>query len=302
VHAARGGIVDEQALAEVLTAGHLAGAALDVFEQEPLAPDSPLRRAPNLVLTPHLGASTHEAKRNVSVEMAEQVVQCLKKGIALNGVNVPRIAPADAATVGPYLTLARNLGGFLAQVVDGTLQSVRVTVQGAIAEPAMRPICVAALVGALHPSTSGAVTPVNAERIAKDRSIRVHCEQSSMKRDFMNLLRVEAVFDETRHCVSGSVFGHRHGRLLEFDEYTLDAIPEGPLVVTFHDDEPGVVGKIGTLLGEAGINISRMQIGTADDGEGAPAIAVLNLDRALADGELARLRALRPIRRVCQVQ
>jgi D-3-phosphoglycerate dehydrogenase len=302
VHAARGGIVDERALCEALAAGHLAGAALDVFEQEPLPQDSPLRHAPNLVLTPHLGASTHEAKRNVSVEMAEQVVQCLQRGIALNGVNVPRIAPADAATVGPYLTLARNLGGFLAQVVDGPLQSLRVTVQGAIAEPAIRPLCVAALVGALRPSTAGAVTPVNAERIAKDRNIRVHAEQSSMKRDFMNLLRVEAVFAEQRHFVSGTVLGHRHGRLLEFDHYTLDAIPEGPLLLTFHDDQPGVVGKLGTLLGEAGINISRMQIGTENGGGGAPAIAVLNLDRVLTSAELERLRALPPIRRVCQVQ
>jgi D-3-phosphoglycerate dehydrogenase len=302
VHAARGGIVDERALSEALTAGHLAGAALDVFEQEPLPADSPLRSAPNLVLTPHLGASTHEAKRNVSLEMAEQVVQCLQKGIALNGVNVPRIAPADAATLGPYLTLARNLGAFLAQVVDGSLQSVRVTVQGAIAEPALRPLCVAALVGALRPSTTGAVTPVNAERIAKDRNIRVHAEQSSMKVDFMNLLRVEAVFAEQRHFVTGTVLGHRHGRLIEFDQYVLDAIPEGPLLMTFHDDQPGVVGKLGTLLGAAGINISRMQIGTASEGDGEPAVAILNLDRMLTAAEFERIRALPPIRRACQVQ
>ena len=117
--AARGGIVDEVALCEALQQGHLAGAALDVFEQEPLPMDSPLRTAPNLVLTPHLGASTHEAKQNVSVEMAKQVALCLQKGIALNGVNVPRIAPSDAAHIGPWLELAHNLARLLVQTFPG---------------------------------------------------------------------------------------------------------------------------------------------------------------------------------------
>src|SRR5712671_1780619 len=300
VHAARGGIVDDQALAEALQSGHLAGAALDVFEQEPLPEDSPLRRAPNVVLTPHLGASTHEAKNKVSVEMAKQVALCLQKGIALNGVNVPRIAPADAAQVGPYLALVHNLASFLVQVTPGRLQSLRLSVQGGIPESAVRPLTVAMVVGALRPSTTGAVTPVNAERIAKERNIRVHAETSSLKRDFMNLLRVEAVLDEQRHFVTGTVLGHRHGRLVELDHYVLDAIPEGPLLVTFHHDQPGVVGKLGTLLGDAGINISRMQIGAAN-GDGGPAIAICNLDRALAEAQLAAIRALPPIQRACQV-
>jgi D-3-phosphoglycerate dehydrogenase len=300
VHAARGGIVDEAALAEALRSGHLAGAALDVFEQEPLPADSPLRSAPNLVLTPHLGASTHEARHSVAVEMSRQVVLCLQRGIALNGVNVPRIAPADAVQVGPYLSLAHHLAGFLVQIFDGPLQSLRLTVQGGIPESAVRALRAAMVVGALRPHTEGAVTPVNAERIAKDRNVRVHAEASTLKRDFMSLLRVEAVLGERRHFVTGTVLGHRHGRLVELDDYVLDAIPEGPMLVTFHRDEPGVVGKLGTLLGQAGVNISRMQIGT---GEGqAPALAICNLDRGLSDAELAAIRALPPIQRACLVQ
>jgi D-3-phosphoglycerate dehydrogenase len=304
VCAARGGIVDEGALCEVLRSGHLAGAALDVFEQEPLPADSPLRGAPNLVLTPHLGASTHEAKRNVSIEMARQVALALQKGIVLNGVNVPRLAPADAAQVGPYLDLARNLAGFLVQTFPGQLQSLRLTVQGGIPASAHRALTVAMVCGALRPSVSGTLTPVNAERIARERNIRVHCEASSLKRDFMHLLRVEAVLDEQRHFASGTVLGHRHGRLVELDAFVLDAIPEGPMLVTFHKDQPGVVGQLGTALGRAGINISRMQIGTPlANGEPASkqALGILNLDRAPDAAQLAAVREIAAIERVCLV-
>ena len=304
VCAARGGIVDEQALCEVLATGHLAGAALDVFEQEPLPADSPLRKAPNLVLTPHLGASTHEAKRNVSIEMARQVAMAVQKGIVLNGVNVPRLAPADAAQVGPYLDLARNLASFLVQSFPGPLQSLRLSVQGAIPTSAHRVLTVAMVCGALRPSVTGTLTPVNAERIARERNIRVHCEASTLKRDFLFLLRVEAVLAEQRHFTSGTVLGQRHGRLVELDGFVLDAIPEGPMLVTFHKDQPGVVGRLGTVLGDAGINIQRMQIGTTSgDGAGQPAeaLGILNLDRAPDDRQMQAVRAIAAIERACLV-
>ncbi|MEQ1632900.1 MAG: phosphoglycerate dehydrogenase [Planctomycetota bacterium] len=297
VHAARGGIVDEAALCAALQSGHLAAAALDVFEQEPLPADSPLRSLPNLILTPHLGASTHEAKHNVSIEMSKQVALCLSKGIALNGVNVPRIAPSDAAQVGPYLSLVQNLASFLVQAFPGPLRSLRLTVQGSIAESAVRPLRAAMMVGALKPTTNGAVTPVNADRIAKDRNLAVVHESSTMKRDFMNLCRVEAQIGDERHFVTGTVLGHRHGRLVELDDYVLDAIPEAPMLVTFHNDQPGVVGKLGTLLGDAGINISRMQIGIADDPSSSPAVAILNLDRPLTEPQLAAIRSVSAIQR-----
>ncbi len=301
VHAARGGIVDEAAVCAALHEGRLAGAALDVFDQEPLPQDSPLRAAPNLILTPHLGASTHEAKHNVSVEMAKQVALCLQKGTALNGVNVPRIAPSDAAIVGPWLSLAHNLASLLTQTFSGPLSSLRLTVQGAVAEQSQKALLASAAVGALKPTTHGAVTSVNAERIAKDRGIRVHSEQATMKRDFVNLIRVEAVIGEVRHSATGAVFGNRHGRMVELDGYVLDAIPEAPLLVTFHDDQPGVVGKLGTLLGEASINITRMQIGQSDE-DGKPAMAICNLDRALDAAQLGSIRALAPIRSAALVR
>ncbi|MCR9248425.1 MAG: phosphoglycerate dehydrogenase [bacterium] len=308
VHAARGGIVDEAAVCEALESGHLAGAALDVFEQEPLPADSPLRSAPNLVLTPHLGASTVEAKRNVSLDMARQTVLALKRGVVLNGINVPRVAPADAAQLGPWLDLARNLAGLLTQLFEGRVQSVRLSVQGGIPDSAHRPLRVAMLGGALQHAVEGTVTPVNAERIGEELGLRVHSESSSMKRDFMSLLRVEAVIDEVRHFASGTVLGQRHGRLVELDGYVIDAIPEGPMLVTFHSDEPGVVGKLGSQLGNDGINITRMQIGTASNGGGeggevsAPALGILNLDREPTADQLDAIRQISSITRAALVR
>jgi len=303
VCAARGGIVDEQALCEALEKGQLAGAALDVFEQEPLPADSPLRRAPNLVLTPHLGASTHEAKRNVSIEMARQVALAVQKGVVLNGVNVPRLTPADAAQVGPYLDLVRSLAGFLVQTFPGPLQSLRLSVQGGIPASAHRTLTVAMICGALRPTATGTVTPVNAEHIARERNLRVHCDASSLKRDFMFLVRVEAVLGEQRHFASGTVLGQRHGRLVELDDFVLDAIPEGPMLVTFHKDRPGVVGRLGTMLGDAGINITRMQIGTATEKRQGPGLAlgILNLDRAPTSEQMKAVRAIDAIERACLV-
>ncbi|MCA8974627.1 MAG: phosphoglycerate dehydrogenase [Planctomycetes bacterium] len=299
VHAARGGIVDEVALCAALHEGRLAGAALDVFEQEPLAADSPLRTAPNLVLTPHLGASTHEAKRNVSLEMGKQVALALQHGVVLNGVNVPRLSPADAAQVGPYLDLARELTSLLVQIYPGRLQSLRLSLQGGIPASSHESLTAAMLSGALRHVVEGPVTPVNAARIAKDQNVRFHCEATSMKRDFMLLIRVEAVIDEVRHFASGTVLGHRHGRLVELDGYIIDAIPEGPLLVTFHRDEPGVVGKLGTALGDLGINITRMQIGMPQNGDSA--LGILNLDQAPAADQLDRLRTITAIERLALV-
>jgi len=290
VHAARGGIVCEQGLVEALTEGPLAGAALDVFEAEPLPADSPLRSTPNLVLTPHLGASTKEAKRNVSRDMARQIDLVIKKGVVLNGVNVARISPADAAQIGPYMDLARNLASVLTQTFVGELQSVRLTVQGGVPESAHKALTVATLAGALQPMIDGPVTPVNAERIAEDRGVRTHCDASTMKRDFMSLLRVEAVINNERHAASGTVLGHKHGRMVELDDYVLDAIPEGPMIVTFHKDQPGVVGKLGAILGDEGCNISRMQIGQSRDK--ATALGILNLEGDVQDGLIHKVREI----------
>ena len=290
---ARGGMVDEEALCELLESGHLAGAALDVFAEEPLPEDHPLRKVPGTVFTPHLGASTAEAKRGVSVEVAKQIVTCLSTGVALNGINVPRIAPGEASMVGPYMALTQHLAAFLTGIVSGKVESLRLTVQGALPERSREPLALAMLTGALRHRVHGTVTLVNAAKHGETMGIRVHAETSSMKRDFMNLVRVEAVIDGVRHGASGTVLGNKHGRMVEFDGFLFDAIPEPPLLVTFHRDSPGVVGHLGTILGQAHVNISRMQLGTKDDetASDTEAMAVWNLDSGLSDKVLARIRA-----------
>ena len=288
IHAARGGIVDENAMCDALDAGRLAGAALDVFEKEPLDPSSRLRSTPNLLLTPHLGASTKEAKRTVSLDMANQIAACLKTGIVLNGVNVPRIALSEAAMVKPYLMLSYNLGSFLTQIFDGPVLSLRLTLQGGVPESAKRPLTVAMMTGALARTFDRPITPVNVEKLAEDAGIRVHVEASPLKRDFVNLVRVEAVIGSDRHSVSGTVLGHRHGRLVQLDDFLMDAIPEGPALVTFHEDRPGVLGEIGTVLGRHEINISRMQLGNGEN----HALGIWNLSEPMTDAAYTDVQAL----------
>jgi D-3-phosphoglycerate dehydrogenase len=300
INAARGGIVNEDALCDALESGHLGGAALDVFTTEPLPEDHRLRGAPNLVLTPHLGASTREAKRSVSLDMANQIVLCLEKGVALNGINVPRITRAQAQYVGPFLDLTRNLASFLSQVFPGRIRSLRLTLQGEIPASAAHPLTAVMLVGALHSRAEGPVTPVNAERIAEQLGVRVHTESSSVKRDFVNVVRVEALVDDERHIISGTVLGSRHGRMVELDDFLLDAIPEGPMLVTFHENVPGVVGRIGQVLADEHVNISRLQLG-ATGAAGNAAMGIWNLDAPVSDSALERLRNEAKITRVCGV-
>jgi len=294
MNGARGGIVNEEALCDALEAGEIAGAALDVFEREPLPEDNRLRLTKNLILTPHLGASTREAKRNVSFDMANQVITCLKKGVALNGINVPRVPPSQADRIAPFLTLARNLASFLLQVYPGRLRSLRLTLQGKLLLSAKEPLRVAMLAGALGRRADKPVTPVNADRIAEEMGVRYHVETSTLKRDFVNLIRIETLLDDERHFVSGTVLGRRHGRMVELDHFLMDAIPEGPLLVTFHHDEPGVIGRIASLIGSEGVNISRLQLGVPDNGsaaQGAEALGLLNLSSPISQEAIDKVLA-----------
>ncbi len=293
IHAARGGVVDDNALIEALESGHLSGAALDVYETEPLPEDHPFRSMANVVLTPHLGASTNEAKRNVSIEMARQIVTCLQTGVALNGVNVPRIPPSEVNRLAPFLALSRNLASFLVQIFPGKLESLRLTCQGELPEMATQALSLEMLGGALNVLADRPVTPVNAEAIAESMGVRVHSESSTLKRDFLNLIRIEALVDGERHFITGTVLGNRHGRMVQLDKFLLDAIPEGPLLVIFHHDKPGVIGAIGSILGDENVNISRLQLGAPPNG--GPALGILNLSTPVEDGVLQRIRDLASI-------
>ena len=222
--------------------------------------------------------------------MAQQVVMALRDGVVLDGVNVPRVARADAALLGPHLTLVQRLASFLVQLHPGRVQRIGLRAQGAVAANGLEALTVAALVGALRRVTGSPVTPVNARRVASAAGIATAAHASSWKRDFVNLVQVELEVDGACHTAAGTVLGHRHGRLVELDGIPMDVIPEPPCLVCLHRDTPGVVGRIGTLLGSLGVNITRMQ--TCSTGNEGSALAVLQADRALSAAEHGALAAL----------
>jgi D-3-phosphoglycerate dehydrogenase len=300
VCAARGGIVDEQALVEALRSGHLAGAALDVFSEEPLPAAHPLREIENAILTPHLGASTEEAQQRVALQVAQQVVDFLREGVAAHAVNAPRLSHDALREVGPYLALARRLASIAVQLLGGeATERLEVELQGPEPCRHREALRLAVLVGALEPHRSTALNFVNAPVLASERGLRVLEHADPQVRDYVNSVQVRAHGREGASArVTGTVF-LRTPRLVRFDDLPLDADPSGHLLITRHSDRPGVIGRIGTLLGEAQINISRLQLGQAGhDG----AVGILNVDEAVPEAVLARIRALDFVQQVFLVK
>lgn len=298
VNCARGGIVDEDALAEALESGRVAGAALDVYETEPpLA--KPLYSRPDVILTPHLGASTAEAQAGVAVEVAENVIAYLATGAAPNSVNAPAAGGEALRRLEPYLDLAERLGVFLAQLDSGPVEAAQVSLLGEAAVQGPDLVTAAFLKGLLSPTLSVRVNLVNAAAIARDRGIRVATRTSGAREDFSELISVRIEGPWGGHVLDGTLFGRREPRLVRFDEYRLDALPKGNLLLIYNDDVPGVIGTIGTCLGGHQVNISGMYNGRA--GEGGQAINLVNTDsvpeQAVLD-DLARLPRIRSVKQI----
>ena len=288
VNAARGGIVDEAALAEALESGRVGGAALDVFEREPPPPDHPLIQHPRVICTPHLGASTEQAQLNVAIQVAEQVRDFLLTGEIRNGVNVPSVSPEILEQIRPYLVLGEKLGRFQGQLCPRAIDEIEVEFAGEVAEYQCEPLTVAVLKGLLE-SVSDRVNMVNAPVIARERGIKVIESKSSRPEDFASTITTR-VRGCDNHLIAGAVFHGGQPRIVRLDDFILEAIPEGFALVVHNRDQPGVVGAIGTILGEAGINISRMQL--ALQRERGEAAMLVNIDAAPPADVLERLRAL----------
>jgi D-3-phosphoglycerate dehydrogenase len=288
VNAARGGIVDEAALLDALVSGHVGGAALDVFEQEPPPPDHPLLAHPAVICTPHLGASTEQAQLNVSIAVAEQVRDFLASGAIRNAVNVPSVSPELLEQVRPYLRLGEKLGRFQSQLSPGVIDEIEIEYAGEVAELRVAPITIAVLKGLLE-RFSDRVNMVNAPVIAQQRGIRVIETKSSRPQDFASAIttRVRGTVDR---LIAGAIFHGGQPRIVRIDDFMLEAIPEGPTILIFNHDKPGVVGAVGTLLGEAAINISRMQLGLVRERQ--QAAMLVNVDQMPAEEVMERLRAL----------
>jgi D-3-phosphoglycerate dehydrogenase / 2-oxoglutarate reductase len=286
INAARGGIVDEAALLEALESGQVGAAGLDVFVEEPPPADHPLVNHPNVICTPHLGASTEQAQINVAVAVAEQIRDFLLNGEVRNSINVPTVSPEQMAEVGPYITLGEKLGSFQGQLAHGRVDVVEVEYSGEVAELKVAAITIAVLKGILSPVREG-VNLVNASHIAQELGIKVIESKVARSTDFASAVtvRVKGVVDR---LVAGAVFHGDQPRIVRIDDFMLEAIPEGCTLLIHNHDQNGVVGHIGTALGSAGINISRMQLALHESrGE---ACMLVNIDQDPGEEVLSALR------------
>jgi D-3-phosphoglycerate dehydrogenase len=286
LNVARGGIVDESALADALTSGHLAGAAVDVYSTEPMTPDNPLRSAPNTVLTPHLGASTAEAQGRVAVEMAEQLLEVLAGVTPIHAVNAPAVAADVAPRVRPYVELGRRLALLVRQLSSAAVDCVSLTYAGEIGAWDPSPIRTAVLAGILEAVTDQRVNAVNADLVATERGLSVREASSDASGAWASLLTLETGEREPSLRLSGST-AHGRPHLAAVDGFEIDAELAGRMLVTRHRDQPGIVGSVGTALAAAAINISSLELSRLS--EHGEAMMFVSVDQPIPDAVLADL-------------
>ena len=290
INCARGGLIDEGALLEALKEGKVAGAALDVYETEPPPEDWPLRQVPNVICTPHLGASTEEAQANVAVAVCEQIVELLLYGTIKNAVNAPSVSQETMAKLKPYLTLAEALGAFQAQISEGPISSVSIAYIGEVSRLDTKPLTHSLLKGLLYPVLRDEVNYVNAPSMAAARGIHISEEKVASTEDFANLIRLTVRADTEENTVAGTIFGKYEPRLVRINNFRLEAVPEGHMLYIYNTDRPGVIGAIGTTIGKHNINIARMTVG--QERERGQNIILLTTDTPLTPECLKDVRAL----------
>lgn len=277
INCSRGGIIDEEALARFIQNGKVKGAAIDVFEKEPPDPDNPLLKLEQVIVTPHLGASTKEAQVNVAQQLASQIVQAFTTQEVRNAVNLPSLDKVSMEKLRGYLSLGQKLGTFLRQMVEGKIKQIQITYSGDIINYDLSLLRANIIIGFLQGEVER-INPVNASLILKEKGIALVEEREPSGGEFTNLITV-AVKNSNEVSASGTLVRKEEARIVKIDDFFVDASPEGYLLICYNEDKPGIMGHIGTILGKNGVNIASMTLGR--DRKGGRAITVLNLDQGI---------------------
>lgn len=294
INCARGGLIDEAALKDLLDSGHIAGAALDVFETEP-AKESPLFGTPNFICTPHLGASTTEAQVNVALQVAEQMAEFLTTGGVTNALNMPSLSAEEAPKLKPYMALAERLGSLVGQLAHDNLTKINIEVEGAAAQLNQKPITGAVLAG-LMKQYSQTVNMVNAPFLAKERGLDVREVRHDREGYYHTLVRVTVSTAQGDRSVAGTLFANGQPRLVEIFGISIEADLAGDMLYISNNDAPGFIGSIGTVLGKAGINIGTFHLGRRE--AGGEAVLLLSVDSPVPEDVLAQARLVPGVRTV----
>jgi D-3-phosphoglycerate dehydrogenase len=299
INCARGGIIHERDLYDAIKGGRVAGAALDVFEKEP-AIGNPLLELEEVIGTPHLGAATEEAQENVAIAISQQMVDYLLLGEIRNAVNIPAVSPDILPFIRPHLRLGEKLGSFLGQISNYAIDEVLIEFHGEVVEFGIKPITTSILKGLLTPFVGETVNFVNAPIMAKERGIRVTESTRAKAEDFTSLIALTTRSKMEQNYIAGTLFGKKELRIVKLNDFLIEAIPEGTILLVNNYDRPGVIGNIGTALGSRNINIATMQFGR--DRMGGNAISLLHLDAPLPTGMVAEILRLQHVISVRQIQ
>ena len=300
VNAARGGLIDEEALIEALQSGKVAGAALDVLSKEPADPENPLLHMDNVVATPHLAASTEEAQREVGIQVVQQVVDALRGTDFRNAINMPIVDGHVIKELRPYLGMAERLGSLQTQLAGDAITKVEVSIEGEVIDGHIKPITVAILKGLLEPVPTGSVNYVNAPHVAMERGIVVAQTTGLHTTDYPNIISCRVEWKGGRRTTAATLFSHDEPRIVDVDGFRVDVIPEGTILVALSHDEPGFIGKVGTRLGELGVNIATWRTGRSEPG--GRALSFISVDSDVPDEVVAELAVTEPIEEITKVR
>ena len=300
VNAARGGLIDEPALIAALEDGSVAGAALDVLADEPPDPSNPLLHLDNVVVTPHLAASTDEAQREVGIQIVRQVIDALEGTDFRNAVNMPVVDGQLLKTLRPYLEMAERLGSIQSQLSQGAITRIEVAVEGDDISEHITPVSIAVLKGMLERVVTDSVNYVNAQHVASERGIAVSQTSGLHTLDYPNLISCRVEWDGGSRTIAATLFSHDEPRIVEVDGYRVDVVPEGTILVTVSRDEPGFIGKVGTTLGGLDINIATWKTGRS--APGGRALSFISVDSDVPATALQTLAATDPIEHITKVQ